>query len=58
MLRLGISSDLGFSGADRWENQRRAAETARLNLASGLSAIVALVSPLRFEREQARMIVG
>ncbi|HIE72005.1 MAG TPA: sulfate adenylyltransferase subunit CysN, partial [Planctomycetes bacterium] len=25
ILRLGINRDLGFSGADRWENQRRAA---------------------------------
>jgi bifunctional enzyme CysN/CysC len=58
ILRLGINKDLGFSGGDRWENQRRAAEIARLNLAQGISTIVALVSPLRFERQQAREIVG
>jgi bifunctional enzyme CysN/CysC len=58
ILRVGISSDLGFSGADRWENQRRAAELARLNLALGISTIVALVSPIAFERQQARQIVG
>jgi bifunctional enzyme CysN/CysC len=58
ILRLGINSDLGFSGADRWENQRRAAELARLNLSFGISTIVALVSPLAFERQQARQLVG
>ncbi|MCB9877903.1 MAG: sulfate adenylyltransferase subunit CysN [Planctomycetes bacterium] len=58
ILRLGLNRDLGFSGADRWENQRRAAELARLNQAMGISTIVALVSPLDFEREQCRQIVG
>ena len=58
ILRLGINKDLGFSGADRWENQRRAAEIARLNLGMGISTIVALVSPLGFERQRARDIVG
>ncbi|MCA8953315.1 MAG: sulfate adenylyltransferase subunit CysN [Planctomycetes bacterium] len=58
ILRLGINRDLGFSGADRWENQRRAAEIARLNLGFGISTIVALVSPIEFERRQAREIVG
>jgi len=58
ILRLGLNRDLGFRGADRWENQRRAAELARLNLGFGISTIVALVSPLRFERDQARAIVG
>ena len=58
ILRLGLNRDLGFSGADRWENQRRAAELARLNLSLGVSTLVALVSPLGFERQQAREIVG
>ncbi|MFK7739099.1 MAG: sulfate adenylyltransferase subunit CysN [Planctomycetota bacterium] len=58
ILRLGINRDLGFSGADRWENQRRAAEIARLNVQMGVSTIIALVSPLGFERQQAREIVG
>ena len=56
-LRMGINSDLGFSGADRWENQRRAAELCRLNAGFGLSSVVALVSPIEFERQQAREIV-
>ena len=58
ILRMGLNRDLGFSGADRWENQRRAAELAALNRSMGVSTIVALVSPLGFEREQAREIVG
>jgi bifunctional enzyme CysN/CysC len=57
-LRQGLNRDLGFGGADRWENQRRAAEFAKLNLDHGIATIVALVSPLRFERQQAREIVG
>ena len=58
ILRMGLNRDLGFSGADRWENQRRAAELAALNQTMGVSTIVALVSPLGFERDQAREIVG
>jgi len=58
ILRLGLNRDLGFSGADRWENQRRAAELAKLNLGLGISTIVALVSPIEFERQEARKIVG
>jgi bifunctional enzyme CysN/CysC len=58
LLRTGLSRDLGFGGADRWENQRRAAEIAKLNLSLGISTIVALVSPLRFERAEAATIVG
>ena len=57
ILRLGLNRDLGFSGADRWENQRRAAEIARLNAGFGIATIVALVSPIAFERQQAREIV-
>ncbi len=58
ILRLGLNRDLGFNGADRWENQRRAAELARLNMSMGISTVVALVSPLDFERQQAREIIG
>ncbi|MCR9248009.1 MAG: sulfate adenylyltransferase subunit CysN [bacterium] len=58
LLRLGVNEDLGFSGADRWENQRRAAELARLNLGFGISTVVALVSPMEFERKRARDIVA
>lgn len=57
-LRHGLSSDLGFSEADRAENIRRAAETAKLMAEAGLIVIVALVSPFRQDRAAARCIAG
>ncbi|MFN7587525.1 MAG: sulfate adenylyltransferase subunit CysN [Planctomycetota bacterium] len=57
-LRLGLCRDLGFNAADRTENVRRAAELARLGVGTGIVTIVALVSPMREEREMARRIVG
>jgi adenylylsulfate kinase len=57
-LRHGLSCDLGFSAADRAENIRRAAETARLMAEAGLVVIVALISPFRQERAMARRIAG
>lgn len=57
-LRHGLSSDLGFSDADRTENVRRAAELCRLFNEAGVIALCALVSPLASQRELARRIVG
>lgn len=57
-LRHGLSSNLGFSDADRVENIRRAAETARLMAEAGLVVIVSLISPYRQERAMARRIAG
>ncbi len=57
-LRLGISSDLGFTGNDRSENIRRAAEVARLCNDIGLISIAAFVSPYRVDRRQARESIG
>ncbi|MCJ2088844.1 adenylyl-sulfate kinase [Methylobacterium sp. E-005] len=57
-LRHGLSSDLGFTDADRVENIRRAAETARLMADAGLIVIVSLISPFRKERAMARRIAG
>ena len=57
-LRQGLSCDLGFSAADRAENIRRAAEAARLMAEAGLVVIVALISPFRQERANARRIAG
>ena len=53
-LRRGITSDLGFSDADRVENMRRAVEVARLMVDAGLLVIVALISPFCAEREAGR----
>ncbi|MHC2107064.1 adenylyl-sulfate kinase [Methylobacterium sp. CM6246] len=57
-LRHGLNRDLGFSAADRGENVRRAAETARLMAEAGLIVIVSLISPFREERAAARAIAG
>ena len=55
-LRHGLNRDLGFSPADRAENIRRTAETARLLVESGAVAIVSLISPLRADRDAARAL--
>jgi adenylylsulfate kinase len=57
-MRLGLCADLGFSDADRNENVRRVAETAKLFIECGMVVIVALVSPIREAREQIRALVG
>lgn len=57
-LRHGLNSDLGFSLEDRMENVRRAAETAKLMVDAGLMVIVALISPLRSQRDAARALVA
>ena len=55
-LRHGLNADLGFTMEARNENVRRAAEVARLMVDAGLIVIVALISPLRAEREHARSL--
>ena len=57
-LRAGLCKDLGFSEADRTENVRRAAEVACLLRDAGQVVIVALISPLRSDRDLARQIIG
>ena len=57
-LRHGLNSNLGFSLEDRVENVRRAAETAKLMVDAGLIVIVALISPLRSQRDAARALVA
>jgi len=55
-LRRGLNRNLGFSLEDRVENVRRAAETAKLMADAGLIVIVALISPLRSQRDAARAL--
>ncbi|CAM3064841.1 Adenylyl-sulfate kinase [Methylobacterium mesophilicum] len=57
-LRHGLSRDLGFTDADRIENIRRAAETAKLMAEAGVITIVSLISPFRKERAAARAAAG
>ncbi|MBL4819534.1 MAG: adenylyl-sulfate kinase [Gammaproteobacteria bacterium] len=55
-IRHGLNRDLGFTDADRVENIRRVAETARLMLDAGLIVITSFISPFRAERAMARSL--
>jgi bifunctional enzyme CysN/CysC len=57
-IRHGLNRDLGFTDADRVENIRRVAETARLFVDAGLIVLVSFISPFRSERAMARELVG
>ena len=57
-IRHGLNRDLGFTDADRVENIRRVAETARLFVDAGLIVLVSFISPFRSERRMAREMVG
>ena len=55
-LRATLSSDLGFSKAERTEQVRRAAHLARILGEAGVIPLVALVSPVRADRKAARAL--
>jgi adenylylsulfate kinase len=57
-VRTGLNRDLGFSEADRAENIRRVAETAKLFVQAGVIAICSFITPLRAHRRLAREIIG
>ncbi len=57
-VRHGLNKDLGFTDADRVENIRRVAETAKLMLDAGLIVMVSFISPFRDERQMARNLVA
>ncbi len=57
-VRHGLNRDLGFSDADRVENIRRVAETARLMVDAGLIVLTAFISPFRSERALARSLLA
>ncbi len=56
-VRHGLNKDLGFTDADRVENIRRVAETAKLFVEAGLIVLVSFISPFRSERGMAREIL-
>ena len=56
-VRHGLCRDLGFSLHDRAENLRRIGEVAKLFLDSGTIVLAAFISPLRAEREKARVLI-
>ena len=57
-VRHGLNKDLGFTDADRVENIRRVAETAKLMVDAGLIVLVSFISPFTSERRLARDLVG
>jgi bifunctional enzyme CysN/CysC len=56
-VRHGLNRDLGFTDADRVENIRRVAETAKLFVEAGLIVLVSFISPFRSERRMARELL-
>ncbi len=56
-VRHGLNRDLGFTDADRVENIRRVAETAKLMADAGLIVLVSFISPFRAERRMARELM-
>lgn len=56
-VRHGLSSNLGFSEADRKENIRRIGEVAKLMMESGIIVMSAFISPFREDREMVRNLV-
>lgn len=57
-VRHGLNRDLGFTDADRVENIRRVAETAKLFVDAGLIVLVSFISPFKSERRMARELLG
>lgn len=55
-LRHGLNADLGFTPADRAHNVKRTAQVAQLMVDAGLVVIVAMISPYRQDRIQARAL--
>lgn len=56
-VRHGLSSNLGFSEADRKENIRRIGEVAKLMMEAGVIAITAFISPFREDRDMVRKLM-
>ena len=53
-IRRGINKDLKFDVKDRIENIRRVTEITKLFIDAGIITIVAMISPFRAEREEAK----
>lgn len=56
-VRHGLSSNLGFSEADRKENIRRIGEAAKLMMEAGVITLTAFISPFRADREAVRNLM-
>jgi adenylyl-sulfate kinase len=57
-VRKGLSRDLGLSKEDREEHARRVSYVAKVLARNGVVAIVALISPYRRSRAEAREMIG
>jgi adenylylsulfate kinase len=57
-IRRHLSPDLGFSKRDRELNVERVAYLSRILSGSGIITVVALISPFRTSRDNARKLVG
>ena len=56
-VRHGLNRDLGFTDANRVENIRRIAETAKLFVDAGMIVLTAFISPFKSERNLARNLL-
>jgi adenylylsulfate kinase len=56
-VRHGLSSDLGFSPADRSEHMRRVGELAKLMYTTGMIILCAFISPMRESRRKVRALL-
>jgi adenylylsulfate kinase len=57
-VRDGLNRGLGFTDADREENNRRVAEVAKLFVQSGIICLNSFITPKESFRELARTIIG
>jgi len=57
-IRKGLSRDLGLSRQDREEHARRVSYLAKILSRNGVISIVALISPYRISRQNAREVIG
>lgn len=57
-IRKGLSRDLGLSKEDREEHARRVSFVAKLLSRNGVVPIVALISPYRSSRAEAKETIG
>ena len=57
-VRDGLNQGLGFSDADRAENNRRVAEVSKLFLLSGIICLNSFITPRKSFRDLAQNIIG
>ena len=58
VLRLGLCRDLDYSPASRSDNIRRAGEVVKLLVNTGLTVVVAFISPYLADLSRLRVLLG